>query len=1664
MTTMQKLNNYFLGGASRLGLCVLALCTPLALISKTSNAAEAYDSEMANFATLPFDPSNIARKPMVMLNMSRDHQLFFKAYSDYEDINNDSSKTIDNNYNDGTVYYGYFDARRCYLYDTANGGFFYPVRNTVSSNSGKCNTSGTDSNQRSWSGNFLNWASMTRIDVVRKVLYGGYRSVDTTTETVLERSHLPNDAHSFAKYLQGDDVDDLTPYTNRNSDGITICNTSIVSIDSIATPSQLANTTPKIRVARGNNSLWAANERFQCLLWNNAGFPNGVNLQEIMFAEYNNYGNNAPDNSSVYSSLGWNIFTNSPNKTSETDGDDRYLNDFTARVKTCVAISGDYEDKCAAYSTARKPEGLLQQYGKNDAILFGLMTGSYNKNKDGGVLRKHISSIRNEIDSTTGQILVPATGGIIKTLDTFKITGWIKRADNDHNYWGSYLKSGDCGNNWGDKAAGYNSGECTSWGNPFGEILLESYRYFSGETSPTAAYNTSDTGSNLFNNNPNLPQLTWTSNPFRPTVEASAESEYACSVNTVLAFNASTVTHDNNISTLTIGGSSVDVSALTNEIGRREGLGGNNRYFIGSNGSDGSSAYHKVCSPKTISDLSQVHGTCPDAPSTEGSFKMAGLAYHANINDVNPGRGFTGKQTVQTLGVSLAPALPTINVPAPGAAGTAVRIIPACRNSNVGGTGTTGSCALVDFKVLKDQQVESDGTITGEYIVVWEDIEQAADFDQDMLGLIRYRMSANGASISVETKILSENTDDPLGFGFVITGVSEPNFYALSGTSRRDPSNPPSATDTLGRAYDDCPTLGLSNSAKQTCQTIKNNVSGSRTFTVDRTTLASDLNQPLYYAARWGSFKDSNDNTIPDAGEWDSNNYTSVNNPSNLENVLTKLFAKIIGGARTATGGISTANSVDGTGITLQSYYESEKKDNDNNTVSWVGHLNAFWSDGSGDFIEDTDQNGQLTAADNAIRIVSENGTPLVKRFRRSSTEPTEIIESDIKLRQLSTLKPIWSARNALANVSNTNTQGAYKTTAGSQRYIFTARELQSTGNFSKAVGSSPFTAETFNGVNDPSEDTGLINHVNLLGLNNRTEAAAVVNYLRGDDSNTSMRKRSIRFTDNDTVTNVWRLGDIVNARPLLVAGAVDRYDLVFNDATHRAYREWSKNRRHMVYAPANDGFIHAFNAGFFDLPNKQYLRSTGTNTTEGPALGAEFWAYAPYNLLPQLKFLTSKNYSHVFYIDGQPQAFDVKIFPAVAPRQGWGTILVVPMRLGGGAMAVDNDANPNTAPQNLRSAFVVFDITDPEEPPRLLGEFSHADLGYTTTNFAISRKSDTQFSLVFGSGPTAKNFTSTQAAKMFELDLSLNTNNQIAATALKEIALNETNAYVSGVTTEDWNRNRFHEVSYASVVSATGGNVKRVLDGTTTSVSNLFATASFGSQTFAHAPVTLLSNQGEPWVITATGRTFTDADMTNQTGAIIGMKEEFDTNGMKTTAVGLTDLYNATGLGFNAQGEVTQIPGSTNTETTRAAIRQTVKDKRGWYSSLTQNERAIHTPQVLNGRVLYTVTYKPGGIADCKIRGFSDRMFLDFTSGAPVPTLNDLNTDGTYTPRPNEKVAVLVENLGPPIAPAPPTPCVGTKCQTSGISNTDLTTGPPIDLEINFTPGRQSWRDMNAN
>ncbi len=134
--------------------------------------------------------------------VGRDEKLYFEAYNDTTDINGDG--TLDLKFKPTIDYFGYFDSYKCYQYDTGNQ-YFYPISVTANK---RC--------PNQWSGNFLNYITTARIDALRKVLYGGYRFIDTTSQTILQRSYIPQDGHSWGKEYKdfttdGYNISNFTP-------------------------------------------------------------------------------------------------------------------------------------------------------------------------------------------------------------------------------------------------------------------------------------------------------------------------------------------------------------------------------------------------------------------------------------------------------------------------------------------------------------------------------------------------------------------------------------------------------------------------------------------------------------------------------------------------------------------------------------------------------------------------------------------------------------------------------------------------------------------------------------------------------------------------------------------------------------------------------------------------------------------------------------------------------------------------------------------------------------------------------------------------------------------------------------------------------------------------------------------------------------------------------------------------------------------------------------------------------------------------------------------------------------------------------------------------------------------------------------------------------------
>jgi hypothetical protein len=167
--------------------------------------------------------------------------------------------------------------------------------------------------------------------------------------------------------------------------------------------------------------------------------------------------------------------------------------------------------------------------------------------------------------------------------------------------------------------------------------------------------------------------------------------------------------------------------------------------------------------------------------------------------------------------------------------------------------------------------------------------------------------------------------------------------------------------------------------------------------------------------------------------------------------------------------------------------------------------------------------------------------------------------------------------------------------------------------------------------------------------------------------------------------------------------------------------------------------------------------------------IGTELWAYVPGALLPHLKWLADPDYSHVYYVDLQPKIIDAKIFynilgdsasgviDATYHKNGWGTVLIGGLRLGGKSIDVtdDFDYNAGTADttKTFTTSYFAIDISNPRVP-KLLWEKTYSGMNFNVAEPVVLKVGEKWF-LTFGSGPETFEGTSTSKGHVFVVDLT---------------------------------------------------------------------------------------------------------------------------------------------------------------------------------------------------------------------------------------------------------------------------------------------------------------------
>ncbi|QLI80764.1 hypothetical protein HZU75_04045 [Chitinibacter fontanus] len=839
----------------------------------------------------PFTPlyQSSNEPPLNMLVLGKDHRLYYEAYNDASDLDGDGNYDIGYQgwrvkagYSEGKGnfkidYYGYFDSYKCYSYNSSSTRF-EPINTTTNK---KCRSySGAR-----WSGDFLNYLTTSRIDAIRRVLYGGKRSTDTASETVIERAFIPQDAHTWGKeYMSiandGYDIRDYTPM-----DLPTTGNRHLFGNTTLCTPNNCQTSylnPPMLRTIKNSpRRIWE---------WVSIERP----VTDAQYADGSNNRVNIP--------------------TAD-------MNNYVVRVQVCK--TGLLEDECKKYGSSYKPFGLIQQYGDADSMRFGLLTGSYSDNTQGGVLRKNIGTISDEINSADGTFT--NTVGIIRTIDNLRIEGF----SNSREYYGVSTNDNDCsyGNAFSKQLV---NGRCSSWGNPVAEMLWETVKYYAGGS----AGNTSDAkGSAL-----NLPVASW-QDPYG--LNNNVRRNSVCAKPVITLMSDINPNFDGNLSDATINSTSFNIQTILNNMWAAEFGSGSKNVIIGENGTTNDQAP----TTKTASSFFNLKGL-PEEPGKAGTFFSAAVAEFARKNDINAA---PSKQVVSTFSIALASALPKIEIPV---AGQKVTFTPFAKSpSNGGGAGSQGDYRptnqIVDFYIDTIRNVPGFTTDTSvnagrpyyKFRINFEDVEYGGDHDMDAIAEYEIRLLANNTiEVKVNSTYAAGGIDQHMGY--VVSGTTKDGVYLVvkdigggnvkywmdalpAGTG--NPSGTPMAPSNAMSALTD-----------------------TRTFTPNSAaTTITELKSPLWYAAKYGGFIDdesegsANKDVLDNTAEWDGDgdgipdNYFLVTNPLKLKEQLDRAFSRIDSTSRSSAPVGSTAGS--NALSTEYRIYRTAYKAN-----QWSGNLSAI--------------------------------------------------------------------------------------------------------------------------------------------------------------------------------------------------------------------------------------------------------------------------------------------------------------------------------------------------------------------------------------------------------------------------------------------------------------------------------------------------------------------------------------------------------------------------------------------------------------------------------------------------------------------------------------------------------------------------------------------------
>ena len=914
------------------------------LLTASISSAQTIDLAKAPLLTLKTAPG------LVMLTMGRDLSLYKAAYNDLVDLDGDG--VIDIYFMPVFRYEGYFAYNRCYTY---SDGIFSPSK--MSGVLNKCSTS-DGKKTLTWSGNFLNWVTMARIDVLRKVLYGGKRLTDNAI-TVLERTYVPQDSTLWGK-----------EYASEARDGYKITDYTPLSQPTGAV---------------GVNKHMFANVTLQGADLPYTNPPSGV-PQMIVYQNYQKSSNTpgriwdlvATERPILGSSLSGTTITGLLSATAAQ---------FAVRVATCIIIDSNREENCVGYPkssptpTSYKPTGLLHTYGDAGTLAFGLITSTYDNNFAGGVLRQNIDDFKREVNSSNGQFISTAYG-IVHHLNAFRPWGF---GGTPHTWGGEEYQK------WNRNSAPIN-GEQPMWGNPLGEVMFEALNYFAGGSSSPAYTNkvgnppispATETPHHIpAHTSPEAPfklqQPIWY-NPYTKQSARFNSAAYPVCARPIqmtigdpktsfdsdhLPGSIFGVDSDNGMSKVPVLGTLNVAEEATNIWKDEPELNGRTKkFFIGE---VGTAQVDQNPTAKDVTTFANIRGHGPDATSNQGSFYGASVARYGKYTGLK-NEGLKNPSTdilrVDQISIALDSHIPQIKIPMAG--GKFISFLPISKSVfSVGATisKAKGSYqptgAITAFFIDNITNINpanriptiNNGNPYYKFRVSFSDTDQGGDNESDAVVTYEIKVNAAATSLTIGMEYDDTGSGAEMHTGYVIGGTKRDGLYLDVGGEEggnasakhgyyldtRPGKNPNDAMNNYSAPY-----INISE------KLLLSTMGSPRTLEVGTNSTAGEFipHDMLWYAAKYGgaSIRQEGNRSIADfklTADNDPENYFLANNPSLLSNQLSQAFQKA------ASLSAATSSAVAGNGVRVGggSFVYQASYD----TVRWGGELSGFVVDADG--------------------------------------------------------------------------------------------------------------------------------------------------------------------------------------------------------------------------------------------------------------------------------------------------------------------------------------------------------------------------------------------------------------------------------------------------------------------------------------------------------------------------------------------------------------------------------------------------------------------------------------------------------------------------------------------------------------------------------------------